>query len=33
MVIIEDAPVASVDARAIDQTYERAGEGAYEVRT
>ena len=31
--IVEDAPAASVDARAIDQIYERAGGAAHEVRT
>jgi len=30
--IIEDAPAASVDARAIDQIYERDGGAAHEVR-
>ena len=33
MVIIEDAPAASVDARAIGQIYERDGGAAREART
>ncbi len=31
--IVEDAPAASVDARALGQIYERDGGAAHEVRT